>query len=93
MLSCNGVGYNPTETDDYTVFVVNHDDIYGVTYGIENHSDSKKLIKMDMTESTDSYFTPWQGTFEKGMVLFILIYGREYSCLPRRKSQIMLLGM
>lgn len=61
-----GLGYNHTEREEYTVFWISHKNIFGVTYGVENHSEKNKLIKIDMTESSDSYFTPWQGTLEKG---------------------------
>lgn len=61
-----GLGANSRETDTYNIFEVKHDGIFGVSYGIENISEHSLAIKVDMTNSYDAYFTPYQGVVELG---------------------------
>lgn len=77
-----GDGPNPTENDDWVLFQVQHDAVYGTSYGLFNDSNYKKIVTIDMTTSEDSYFSPWHGVKQKVVEPFATAYLCSAICDP-----------
>lgn len=65
IIKTKGVGPKRVNRDDYLMFRVDHPGCYGASYGVINKTEEPLTFKLDMTESTDAFFTPPSGEIIK----------------------------